>query len=77
MSPTETGAALVAEHSPSHTGGARPQVVTDENRDHYDDTSSQPLDRHSVLAREREEHGGIKIGSAFFGWLTAMGMAAS
>ncbi|WP_370639668.1 hypothetical protein [Allobranchiibius sp. GilTou73] len=24
---------------------------------------------------QKEEHGGIKIGSAFFGWLTATGMA--
>ncbi len=32
-------------------------------------------DRKSVVAREREEHGGIKIGSAFFGWLTATGAA--
>jgi hypothetical protein len=31
--------------------------------------------RHAVLAREKEEHGGIKWGSAFFGWLTAAGTA--
>ncbi|MFL6081261.1 MAG: hypothetical protein ACJ714_15135 [Ornithinibacter sp.] len=31
--------------------------------------------RHDVVAAERERHGGVKIGSAFFGWLTAMGMA--
>jgi len=31
--------------------------------------------RRDVVEREREEHGGIKIGSAFFGWLTATGMA--
>jgi hypothetical protein len=30
---------------------------------------------HDVVAREREEHGGIKWGSAFFGWLTATGTA--
>jgi hypothetical protein len=65
----------VADSSAHGTGGARRQVVTDENRDHYDDTTSQSLDRHTVVAREKEEHGGIKIGSAFFGWLTAMGMA--
>lgn len=38
-----------------------PQVVTE--------------DRHTVVDREKEEHGGIKLGSAFFGWLTATGMA--
>jgi MFS family permease len=29
-----------------------------------------------VLARPREEHGGINWGSAFFGWLVAIGVAA-
>ncbi len=32
-------------------------------------------DRASVVEREKEEHGGVKIGSAFFGWLTATGTA--
>ena len=32
-------------------------------------------DRRAVVEREKDEHGGIKIGSAFFGWLTATGMA--
>jgi hypothetical protein len=32
------------------------------------------LSRHDVVDRERETHGGIKWGSAFFGWLTATGM---
>jgi hypothetical protein len=27
------------------------------------------------VALEREEHGGVKVGSAFFGWLTATGTA--
>jgi hypothetical protein len=30
-------------------------------------------DRHSVVQREKEQYGGIKWGSAFFGWLTATG----
>jgi hypothetical protein len=29
-----------------------------------------------VVARQREEHGGINWGSAFFGWLVAIGVAA-
>jgi len=33
------------------------------------------LDRRSVVAREREAFGGVKVGSAFFGWLTATGTA--
>jgi hypothetical protein len=32
-------------------------------------------DRHSVVQREKERYGGIKWGSAFFGWLTATGTA--
>jgi hypothetical protein len=32
-------------------------------------------DRHTAIAREKERFGGIKVGSAFFGWLTATGMA--
>src|SRR5687768_7626034 len=37
-------------------------------------TSGNTL-RHDVVAREKEEFGGFKFGSAFFGWLTATGMA--
>jgi hypothetical protein len=32
-------------------------------------------DRETAVAREKEQFGGIKVGSAFFGWLTATGMA--
>ncbi len=31
-------------------------------------------DRRSVVNRQKEEHGGVKIGSAFFGFLTAVGV---
>src|SRR6478752_2904319 len=31
--------------------------------------------REAVVAREKEQFGGVKIGSAFFGWLAATGMA--
>ncbi|WP_166442290.1 hypothetical protein [Nakamurella flava] len=34
------------------------------------------VDRQAVQAREEERFGGIKFGSAFFGWLTAAGVAA-
>ena len=33
------------------------------------------VDRHEVVAREKDAYGGIKFGSAFFGWLTATGAA--
>lgn len=32
-------------------------------------------DRETAVARQKERFGGIKVGSAFFGWLTATGMA--
>jgi hypothetical protein len=32
-------------------------------------------DRATVVARQKERFGGIKVGSAFFGWLTATGMS--
>jgi amino acid transporter len=50
------------------------------NRDHGDalhqdnDGDTDHGLKHDV-AREKEEFGGIKIGSAFFGWLTATGTA--
>ena len=37
--------------------------------------SSLGLDRKSVVDKEKDEYGGIKWGSAFFGWLTATGTA--
>jgi hypothetical protein len=52
----------------------------------YSDDSGGPVEgffqgdpvaatRETVVAREEERFGGIKIGSAFFGWLTATAMA--
>jgi hypothetical protein len=32
-------------------------------------------DRRSVVEREKDQYGGVKVGSAFFGWLTATGTA--
>jgi hypothetical protein len=48
-----------------------------------DDTTAMPVaasppvteSRRRILARERDEFGGVKVGSAFFGWLAATGMA--
>jgi hypothetical protein len=42
---------------------------------HTETGTTEPVTRGQVVSREREEHGGIKIGSAFFGWLAATGMA--
>ena len=35
-----------------------------------------PLTADEVVERQRERFGGVKIGSAFFGWLIAVGIAA-
>src|SRR4051794_40872728 len=40
-----------------------------------DTASGLGLDRSSVVERQKERYGGIKAGSAFFGWLTATGTA--
>ena len=34
-----------------------------------------PTTREGIVAREKEQFGGMKFGSAFFGWLTATGTA--
>lgn len=38
-------------------------------------TDPRLTDRQTAVAREREKFGGVKVGSAFFGWLAATGMA--
>jgi hypothetical protein len=53
---------------------AHPTGHSDQS-DHPGDRSSLGRDRRSVVARQKEEHGGVKLGSAFFGFLTATGMA--
>ena len=54
---------------PQSTVGTRP--------DAWDDVvDSRPLTGEEVIERQREQFGGVKVGSAFFGWLTAMGTAA-
>ncbi|NYJ74935.1 hypothetical protein [Allobranchiibius huperziae] len=46
-----------------------------DERDHRDHRRPRNIDHESITTAQKEEHGGIKIGSAFFGWLTATGMA--
>jgi hypothetical protein len=52
--------------------------MTDQRDERVEPTPEQTVvqeDRREVVGREREEHGGVKVGAAFFGWLTATGMA--
>ncbi|ARU52184.1 amino acid transporter [Cellulosimicrobium cellulans] len=51
------------------------RVGADPARDERAASGPVARDRESVVAREKEEYGGIKLGSAFFGWLTATGTA--
>lgn len=54
------------------TPGRDPRRVTP---DSTATTAREDAVRHDVVGREREEFSGFKFGSAFFGWLTAMGAA--
>ncbi len=45
------------------------------DRDTVYEAEELDVDRATVVERERETLGGVKVGSAFFGWLTATGMA--
>jgi len=57
----------------------RPTVVTPavpQAQDRTAEVRSEPrLDPRSMLAREKEEFGGMRFLLAFFGWLTATGLA--
>lgn len=56
---TEGGDASVDDTRPVPVVGSRPEAER----------------RGRILSRERDEFGGVKVGSAFFGWLAATGMA--
>ena len=62
---------------PTHLEATRSQPVTAVRHDGpaRDTFVEEVPTRETVVAREREQFGGIKIGSAFFGWLAATGMA--
>ncbi|GAA2331815.1 hypothetical protein [Dactylosporangium salmoneum] len=57
------------------TGSARDRDPRFDGAEPDDGARSVPPDRHTVLDRGQERYGGIKWGSAFFGWLTAIGTA--
>ena len=71
--------------NPEHGGAAgnRPTVGTpDDGRTERGSTAAHEApvaatgrdDATAVVGREQDRFGGVKIGSAFFGWLTAIGM---
>ena len=78
--PSSDGAHAATGGHDDHHGRPRvhddtPQVVHRKDDRAGTDTSRTPMDRTSVLNREKNAHGGVKVGSAFFGWLTATGTA--
>jgi uncharacterized membrane protein len=66
MSTLATGQDAKNKPGPDHTDsrGGKKNVA--------DDSSHNQL---SVFKREKDEYGGVKVGLAFFGWLTATGTA--
>jgi MFS family permease len=64
----------VADDGRSESGTHVDTTRVDE-ADRYTADNGDEMDRHTVVGREREALGGVKIGSAFFGWLAATGMA--
>ena len=56
-------------------GGAHIDTTRVNDADRYTAEDGEDLDRATVVEREREALGGVKVGSAFFGWLAATGMA--
>lgn len=67
---TITGKDTTQGASPDRRGDLR--GPTDRGQELPDDSA---MDRESVLKREMDEFGGVKVGLAFFGWLTATGTA--
>ncbi len=78
----------MATHDPKRED--RPEPVADDSSTRRLNTNEDDLNgrhaagtpvedaraiRHEVVAREKEAYGGIKFGSAFFGWLAATGLA--
>jgi hypothetical protein len=60
-------------------GGAERQADKEGRKSGYasqrEARRARQAERHSVATAEREKYGGVKVGSAFFGWLTATGTA--
>jgi len=50
-------------------------VPTASSRSYGQAAADLGVDREAVLGREKESFGGVKVGSAFFGWVAAAGIA--
>src|SRR4051794_11720724 len=67
----------MSDQRPSSGGTATGSraIGSDLSVHHTPDDDARPHDRKEATARQKEQYGGIKFGSAFFGWLTATGTA--
>jgi len=63
---------LATGQDTTHTTDQGHPGSTGEKKDVAEDAAHNA---RSVFEREKDEYGGVKIGSAFFGWLTATGTA--
>jgi hypothetical protein len=61
----------LSEPHGDRNAGSHADQQADQHADHHADPRAH---RKEVVAAERAEFGGMKIGAAFFGWLTAAGM---
>ena len=57
---------------PENSGASAPEGSGDDER--IDPLNDPRVHRNDVVAYQRKRFGGVKVGSAFFGWLTATGM---
>jgi len=78
-SETDTGQPVHRANGSSTTDSDTAHLVADYDSPAPSDTTTYGSgvmpDRATVVARQKERFGGIKVGSAFFGWLTATGMS--
>ena len=65
----------IAQSDDFEGGGAHIDTTRVDDADRYTADDGEEVDRATVVEREREALGGVKVGSAFFGWLAATGMA--
>jgi amino acid transporter len=73
-----TSAAGAGAAGAAGSGGRRQRLSAERQLDDersYTDTSAYrpvtPLDRDTMYVNQRQAYGGVKVGSAFFGWLSA------
>ncbi len=63
------------ERTVDDRGGREGVLGRDADRGDVDRRERAVVDHESVTRAQKERYGGVKVGSAFFGWLTATGMA--